>query len=116
MWIISFACLVFVAFMCVVGTLSRTYDDNLFQRLGMALFCFGALARANEVMHAQAVPAELLLGHIGLAVFAMGTTFKVVIRRIEQKARATLWPTDQELRPIEPSMFGRSSDLKKSHP
>ncbi len=98
MWIVSFVCLVFVAFMCVVGTLSRTYDDNLFQRVGMALICFGVLARANEIWFFEAVPPELMLAHIGLALFAVGTTFKVWLRSAEQKASRAIW-SDPLLRP-----------------
>ncbi len=86
MWIMSFACLVFVAVMCVIGVLSPIYEDNLAQRLGMALTCLGVLARANEVWYSEAVAPVSLMAHAGLALFAAGVTFKVVIRRAEDRA------------------------------
>ena len=91
MWFISFCCLVFVAVMCVVGTLSKTYDDNLLQRVGMALICLGVLSRANEIWYFRAVPPELLVTHIGLALFAAGTMFKTFIRHFAEKARLAWW-------------------------
>lgn len=85
MWIVSFVCLWFVALMCVVGVLSPVYEDNIAQRIGMALTCFGVLARANEIWYFEAVAPVSLMAHIGLALFAAGVAFKVLIRRAEDR-------------------------------
>lgn len=91
MWFISFTALLFVAFMCVVGTLSRAYDANLFQKIGLAGLCFGVLSRLNEVWYFQAVQPELMIAHIGLASLAAGTAFKVYVRHVREKVRAIPW-------------------------
>ncbi len=86
MWIVSFVCLWFVALMCVAGVLFPVYQDNLAQRIGMALICFGVLSRANEIWYFEAVTPVSMMTHLGLALFAAGVTFKVVIRRAEDRA------------------------------
>lgn len=77
MWLASCICLVFVGAVCLVGTLWRRYDDNLVQRCGMAVLCFGCAGRAGEIWHAQYVRADWLLVHVGMALIAAGVSWRV---------------------------------------
>lgn len=72
--------------LCLVGifTPARVYDDTFLQRLGMSgtfLFCFGRFRQLVEfgAMTGNCLPVSVqLVGHVGLALFAMGTAWRAV--------------------------------------
>jgi hypothetical protein len=85
MWIISAASLGVTMLLCVLGVFIPKvyYDDNLAQRIGMAgvfIFCWPRLVQLLEAREITGlvvpVPAQLA-GHVGLAMFAVGTAYKV---------------------------------------
>ena len=71
------ASLVAIFVCCLAGTLSRKFDDNLLQRVGMSFTCIAVFARLSEV--------EILLeynNHIrylltyGVAIYCIGTAYR----------------------------------------
>ncbi len=84
MWLVSAISLSVTMLLCVVGVfIPRTYyDDNLAQRLGMVgvfLFCWPRLVQLLERQeitgYVMPVTAQVF-GHVGLALFAVGTAYK----------------------------------------
>lgn len=84
LWWISAVSLSIVMSGCLVGTFAPThvYNDNLAQRLGMFgvfMFCFQRFVLLMEHMEltSRYMPASAqLAGHIGLALFTIGTAYK----------------------------------------
>ena len=80
LWLLSCMCLGVTGALCIAGVLSHHFNDNLLQRAGMALlgiFCFG---RATSIWHAQFASADWFGVHLGMAVYALGTAWKVYAR------------------------------------
>jgi len=86
MWLVSVLCLLFVAGLCALGVFAKAYDDNLAQRVGMTIVCIGSMGRAGSVLVAQSVPADAMVLHVGVAVFAAGVAWRFVPRPLR-------WPS-----------------------
>ncbi|HJY06549.1 MAG TPA: hypothetical protein VJ323_09535 [Bryobacteraceae bacterium] len=80
MVVLAIISLVIIAAVCFLGTFSRKYDDNLAQRIGMALLCISAISRVRYLWLMEYVDFEWLLLYVGTAVFALGTVYQVVRR------------------------------------
>ena len=89
MWIVSAVSLGVTMLLCVVGILvpKAYYDDNLAQRLGMAgmfIFCWPRLVQLLETREITSLVMPVtaqVLGHVGLALFAIGTAYKAWCHR-----------------------------------
>jgi hypothetical protein len=77
MWLISVLCLVLVATLCAWGVFTDRYNDNLPQMIGMGAMFFGALSIAWRIWRVEFVPMDALFVHVGLALYAVGTAWKV---------------------------------------
>ena len=62
---------------CVLGTFSDVFDDNLGQRAGMALAALGSSValQAWYFDHNALTPTNITLG--GVAVFGLSTSYKI---------------------------------------
>lgn len=81
MWIVSVVALCIVMALCVLGTFGRWYSDNLAQRIGMAMLFIGCWPKVEELMFFRPENGGVWVAHVGLAVFAMGTAWKVWLHR-----------------------------------
>lgn len=86
---VSTICLVVTGALSTWAVFSRNYDDSLLQRCGLSVIAIGCFARAAERL-ATSVPDPppiLLASQIGLALYAIGTAFKIVQahRRVERR-------------------------------
>lgn len=84
MWVVSVVSLAVTMILCLVGVFipPRFYDDNLAQRIGMAgvfTVCWPRFWHLidNQGFVGNCLPvAAQVLGHVGLALFALGTAYK----------------------------------------
>jgi hypothetical protein len=76
LWPISLISLSLVAVLCLVGTFAPSYKDNLGQRIGMAILCFGCASRVQAIWESQVVSPDWVLVHFGIALYALSTAFK----------------------------------------
>ena len=60
MVVLAIISLVIIAAVCFLGTFSRKYDDNLAQRIGMALLCISAISRVRYLWLMEYVDFEWL--------------------------------------------------------
>lgn len=106
LWIISAVALAITMVCCLAGTIApkHVYDDNIAQRIGMAgifMVCWPRFWHLIEhqgfIGNCLPVPAQVL-GHIGLAAYALGTAWKVW--RHARKPRGGPQPP-----PIDPSLL-----------
>lgn len=65
-----------VAIVCAIAVLHRNYDDNLLQRLGMALTSFGAVGDVFAASNNAHSHNALTLLAVGLALFALGSVWR----------------------------------------
>lgn len=66
-----------IAGTCLLGVLSRNFDDNLFQTVGLGIACLGASTRLYEVFgsFANETNARYLFTY-GIAIMCIGTVWK----------------------------------------
>lgn len=76
-YLLSCLCLSFVAVICMVGCFSPRYDDNMLQRIGMAVLGMGCIARVQSIWAAEVVANDWFLVHGGMALVAAGTAWKL---------------------------------------
>lgn len=94
---ISILALSITGSLCAVAIFSHRFDDNLLQRIGLALVALWCLARLPEKiasMHTE--PVHLVL-HLGLCAYAVGMAVKVargrrMRRRVGDDVRLSEWP------------------------
>lgn len=91
--LVSIACLQIVAVLCAAGIFSHHYRDNWPQFVGLVLVLLWSFGRSidlgvrwwnwigGELVPTPQVSTQQLLGHIGLALFAIGTAWKVWTHR-----------------------------------
>ena len=91
MYILSCACLSFVAMCCVLGAFSSRYDSTLAQRFGLGVLGYGCIARVGAIWVAQSVANDWFLVHGGMAVVAAGTMCRV-LHEMRLAANATARP------------------------
>ena len=75
--VIYSAALIIICITCISGVLYCKFDDNLLQRIGLALACMGAIVRLLDMVDLvdDSSNARYLLTY-GVAVFCVGTTYK----------------------------------------
>ena len=68
--------LLVIAIASLLAIYSQGYDDNLMQRIGLSMTCFGAVIRIYAMFHGQgdSDAPRLLLVH-GIAIFAAGSVW-----------------------------------------
>jgi hypothetical protein len=84
MWVVSAVSLTIVMVFCVIGVFipKAYYDDNLAQRIGMAGVFMFSWPRLSMLLERQEITSVVMpvsaqvLGHVGLALFALGTAYK----------------------------------------
>lgn len=95
MWIISAVSLFITMTLCVIGVFvsKKYYDDNLFQRIGMAGVFIFCMPRFIQLMSKQEITTVVmpltaqLFGHVGLMLFAVGTAYKAWKHRPNKRIR-----------------------------
>lgn len=93
MWIISAVSLFIVIASCTLGVFlpDRIFADNLPQRIGLTGITFFCLPRFLQIVQSQALsghcfPVEAqLMGHVGMALYCVGTCWKVFRHRRDRK-------------------------------
>lgn len=88
MWTISFLALTITAIICAVGLFHPSFNDNLFQCLGMIVLVIACLGRAESIWVAETTNPSWMLVHVGTALYALGTFIKVLIIHGKEKK----WP------------------------
>lgn len=78
---IAIVLLCFVSLACVAGAFSQCYAGTLLQRVGMTLIAFWAAWRIALVVDEGQVHPHMVLGAVGMAVFAAGTMVKTWVWR-----------------------------------
>jgi hypothetical protein len=67
-----------LALICITlaGIFYHDFDDNLMQRIGLAVTCFGAVMRLGTLLsgHDLVPPRDILT--MGSSLFAIGTAYK----------------------------------------
>ena len=86
---LSLACLVVTGLLSALAVFSRHYDDSLVQRAGLCIVATGCIGRAYERFTAEvADPAPILLwSQIGLALYAIGTAWRMFDAKRQQPER-----------------------------
>ena len=74
------ALLAVVAFICALAVLHPRYEDNLLQRVGMAITCIGATAQIFVTWAGMYGMHSRLFLVAGVAIFAVGTLWKHFLR------------------------------------
>lgn len=71
------AALVTISITCLGAVLSHKFDDNLLQRIGLAMACMGATVRLLDLVNLVDANsnARYLLTY-GVSVFCIGTAYK----------------------------------------
>ena len=96
MWAVSVFCLGTVMALCVIGTFSCKYDDNLAQRVGMAMLFVGLYPRVTTIWETESlahtyITAEASFAtHVGLFLFSCGLAVKVYLRNMRSHHEPTL--------------------------
>lgn len=77
--VISLACLIVTGSLATWGIFSQHYDDTVLQRLGLSIVAIGCMTRAYERIFSDIAPPPpaLLWSQIGLALFAVGTAWRI---------------------------------------
>ena len=71
---------VLILAICVIGVLHPRYEDNLVQRLGMAVAALGGVAELWWLYQGQFMPDETdIVFSGGVALFALGTVLKKIL-------------------------------------
>lgn len=89
LWLVSAISLFVIMATCMLGVFTPSYifNDNLFQRLGMTGMFFFSLPKFLMVVEQQSLQTNCLpalpqvLGHVGTALFCLGTMWHVIRRR-----------------------------------
>lgn len=71
--VLSAVCLLFVSAMCVLAVLSHCVNDNLLERVGLAVLCLAAVSQAFTVLETGEVEFSSLLLHVGMAGLFAGS-------------------------------------------
>ena len=77
--------LIVVAVLTVVGLWCKSFQDNLLQTFGMAAVCAGCVIRLGCMAIHQPVEATRYMVMYGLALYGLGTAWKVYKFRNTQK-------------------------------
>nr|WP_297388290.1 hypothetical protein [uncultured Roseateles sp.] len=89
MMTVALVCLVLTAFLCVAGVFVQVYHDNILQRAGLSLLMLWTFSQMERIIERGWVWPEALFLYVGLALFGLGTAYKVVKhnRRARRVAR-----------------------------
>ena len=86
LWQVSLICLLITGVLCIIGVLAHAYEDNLGQRVAMALHSIACFSRVKSISMTEVVMIDWLMIHIGMALFASSTAWRV-FRRIKHRRR-----------------------------
>lgn len=76
--VVSIWCLSFVSVMCVMAVWLQSVRDNLLERIGFGVLCFGALARAYALARIGEAPLNASIIHVGIALVFAGAMWAKV--------------------------------------
>lgn len=82
-----------VAVLALCGIWSRELDDNLIQRVGLAVLCFGASMRLFTLLLGEDLPMTRFAVTYGAAIFAVGTAWRILRKGMRLKNRRKDDPT-----------------------
>ena len=77
--------LLIVAVICAGAVLYHRYDDNLLQRIGMAVICLGAIGEVFSSPSSSSHSNSALLLALGLASFAIGSCWRHRPGQVERR-------------------------------
>lgn len=82
--IISLACLIITGTLSGWAIFSHHYDDTLLQRIGLSIVSIGCATRAYERIVSEVAdpPPALLWSQIGLALFAIGSAWRIYMASV----------------------------------
>jgi hypothetical protein len=75
--VLTVASLLIVMTLCIAALFSRYFLDNWLQHVGLIGIGTTSAMLAEMVVHAEYVPPQMALMAISLAVYALGTAYKV---------------------------------------
>lgn len=86
---LSLACLIVTGAIATWGVFSTHFDDNLIQRVGLSVVATGCFVRAVERLAREVPepPPALLWSQVGLALYAIGTVWRLWIQSRRQGER-----------------------------
>jgi hypothetical protein len=76
----SIICLSWLALLCLLGVFHDAFEDNLLQRIGMAMMAIWCVSRVWEKLHTWDTDTIHIVLHVALAMYATGTALKVARR------------------------------------
>lgn len=76
MYTITVVSLAVVMALCVIGTFSCVFDDNLAQRVGMIFIFLGFIPKLKDVIQTHDIVPGAWMAYAGLAAYAVGTSWK----------------------------------------
>lgn len=80
LWQVSLVCLLITGVLCIIGVLAHAYEDNLGQRIAMALISIACFSRVKSISMTETVMLDWLMIHMGMALFSLATAWRVVRR------------------------------------
>jgi hypothetical protein len=85
--ILSLVCLGITGALASWAVLSRHYDDNLLQRIGLSTIATACILRIPGKLANPETPPEVLLAQVGLCLFGVGTAWRIMHSRRQQPDR-----------------------------
>lgn len=85
MQVLYLLALLVTSVVCLLGVLHPRYQDNLLQRLGMAVACLGAVAELWTTLEGVVRVNAHIVSSVGVALFAVGTVLKKVRGRFMRR-------------------------------
>ena len=85
--ILSLVCLLVTAVLASWAVLSRHYDDNLVQRIGLSTIATACFLRIPGKLENPDTPPEVLLAQVGLCLFGLGTAWRIMHGRQQPERR-----------------------------
>lgn len=99
--IISAACLLVLAVICLFGVFSSHYKDNWAQFVGLWGMIAWSLARSWQLIDdGGSVTTQQLVAHVSITIFALGTAWKVARHKRAAEPISQEPVSDDELRQI----------------
>jgi hypothetical protein len=77
-WTTSLISLVVIIVLCFFGVFGGTFKDNVLQRVGMGVIVLAACGRVWQLWISDVTDGLFVL-YLGVAIYAVGTTSKVLV-------------------------------------
>jgi hypothetical protein len=97
MWIVSIVALCFVVALCALGIWHQAFKDNVLQCIGMCVLVVACAGRIWWLYTHQFVDPSWMLVHVGMAIYALGTFLKVLIRHGRDRGWSSISGFDRAL-------------------